>query len=139
MREGELMFDVELFVPDQICRERKRSSLRRFDEGSLRTTIVKRVSVQSLMIVDVPVDIHAGEVVVEKIILAVTASSRQATDNTQNEEFCEYELADGKVVSWKKEDDEDMKVQIGGCIERLLTLRNTMISWLMGSWNCAEG
>ncbi|KAI9911553.1 hypothetical protein PsorP6_009703 [Peronosclerospora sorghi] len=47
-------------------RERKRSLLRRFAEESLRTTIVKRVLVQGLMIVDVPVDIHAGEVEVEK-------------------------------------------------------------------------
>ncbi|KAI9907736.1 hypothetical protein PsorP6_016574 [Peronosclerospora sorghi] len=47
-------------------REMKRSMLRRFDEGSLRKTIVKRVLVQGLIIIDVPVDIHAGEVVVEK-------------------------------------------------------------------------
>ncbi|KAI9917165.1 hypothetical protein PsorP6_013115 [Peronosclerospora sorghi] len=46
--------------------ERKRSFMRRFAEGSLRTTIAKRVSVEGLTIVDVPVDIHAGEVVVEK-------------------------------------------------------------------------
>ncbi|KAI9909601.1 hypothetical protein PsorP6_015143 [Peronosclerospora sorghi] len=66
MREGELMFDVEQFVSDKSCRERKRSLPRRFAKGSFRTTIVKRVSVQGLMIVDVPVDIHVGEVVVEK-------------------------------------------------------------------------
>ncbi|KAI9918273.1 hypothetical protein PsorP6_011907 [Peronosclerospora sorghi] len=49
----------------ELSGERKRSLLWRFAEGSLRTTIVKQVLVQGLMIVDVPVDIHAGEVVVE--------------------------------------------------------------------------
>ncbi|KAI9921050.1 hypothetical protein PsorP6_002448 [Peronosclerospora sorghi] len=45
---------------------RKRSLMKRFADGSLRTTIVKQVLVQGLIISDVPVDIHAGEVVVEK-------------------------------------------------------------------------
>ncbi|KAI9909131.1 hypothetical protein PsorP6_015179 [Peronosclerospora sorghi] len=65
LRIGERMFDVEPFVADQTCREMKRSLMRRFLEESLRT-IVKRVSVQGLMIVNVPAGIHAGEVVVEK-------------------------------------------------------------------------